>query len=203
MAYDPRSGTVLLFGGNTTSFDPGDDLWSWNGTSWRLLTPTDPEGDGNPQARLSAGLAWDAARRELLLFGGSTEDPLFGTPRTLDDLWAFDLGSRSWAELTPPERPAGRFFASSFVGRGGRFHVFGGATSAGDTSETWQFDLTARRWSRLEIPGPPARSAMLAAYLDDRDSFIVFGGMAGGALLADVWELYRVDPTEPRNPARD
>ena len=30
-----------------------DDTWEWNGQTWTMVTPTDPEGDGNPSARSS------------------------------------------------------------------------------------------------------------------------------------------------------
>ena len=54
---------MILFGG-------GDDTWEYDGLSWRQITPTDPEDDGSPSARFSAGLTYDAARGVVVLFGG-------------------------------------------------------------------------------------------------------------------------------------
>lgn len=123
----------------------------------------------------------------MIIYGGQRSGPLA-------DIWAFDLGARSWTSLTPAEGPDGRFFASSFLDSRGRFHVFGGQTDRGEVSETWVFDLGGQRWSRLEIAGPPPRNGMLAAYVDSEDRFFVFGGVAAGRLYRDVWELVPAAP---------
>src|SRR5262245_57392954 len=42
MAYDPTSGNVLMFGGDTGAFPSpaSNQTWSYNGSTWTQLTPT-------------------------------------------------------------------------------------------------------------------------------------------------------------------
>jgi hypothetical protein len=178
--FDPLERRLLQFAGFTDLSRRFQDTQAFDldTSAWEDLTPSGEK----PQVRCLLTAAYDAANRRMIVYGGQRSGPL-------DDVWAFDIGSRSWSDLTPSERPPGRFFASSFIDRRGRFFVFGGRTAAGDDNETWAFDLETGRWSRVEIPGPPARNGMMGAYVDDLDSFVFFGGISGGRLLADVWEL--------------
>jgi hypothetical protein len=92
--------------------------------------------------------------------------------------------------LTPAQRPAGRFFATSFVDLDGNFIIFGGATSSGNVSETWAFNLDGTgQWNRLEITNPPAeRNGMMGAYIEQENRFVIFGGV-GADFYNDIWEL--------------
>ena len=57
----------MLYGGNDGQ--RLNDTWEWDGVSWELITPTDPEGDGNPSARDSHALTYDVSRGRVVLFG--------------------------------------------------------------------------------------------------------------------------------------
>lgn len=186
--FDPIERRLVTFAGftdlirrfqDTQAFDLDTNLWE-------DLTPAGEK----PEVRCLLTAAFDPAGRRMIIYGGQRSGPLA-------DIWAFDLGSRSWESLTPGERPDGRYFAASFLDRDGRFHVFGGATSRGDVGETWSFDLAAGRWSRLDVVDPPPRNGMLAAYVEDQDRFFVFGGVNRGSLYRDVWELVRVTAPFP------
>jgi hypothetical protein len=91
--------------------------------------------------------------------------------------------------LTPAQRPAGRFFATSFVDLDGNFIVFGGATSSGNVNETWAFNFATGQWNRLEIADPPAeRNGMMGAYIEKENRFVIFGGIGEGFYNA-TWQL--------------
>jgi hypothetical protein len=181
--FDPLERRLVTFAGFTDLSRRFQDTQALDldTETWEELTPPGEK----PEVRCLLTAAYDAAERRMLVYGGQRNGPLA-------DLWAFDLGARSWTRLGESGRPAGRFFAASFVDAQRRFHVFGGQTAGGDVGETWIFDLAAERWSLLEIPGPPARNGMLAAYSEEEDRFVVFGGVQRGGLLRDVWELVRV-----------
>jgi hypothetical protein len=69
VAYDPLRGVTVLFGGmDATALTDYADTWEWNGTQWnpRIMTGM------VPGARRSAGIAYDEARAQLVLFGGSS-----------------------------------------------------------------------------------------------------------------------------------
>ena len=72
-AVDPRTNKVLLFGGLRLDTDSAgvqtqvyaDDTWEWDGTAWKKLAP-----DVVPPARENAGLTFDPARNEMVMFSG-------------------------------------------------------------------------------------------------------------------------------------
>jgi hypothetical protein len=76
MAYDAAHGQVVLFGGvvpngpnpPTTIFN---DTWVWDGSNWTNVTPANSS--NSPSARLLAGMAYDAARGKVVLFGGAMD----------------------------------------------------------------------------------------------------------------------------------
>jgi hypothetical protein len=186
--FDPLERRLVTFAGFTDLIRRFQDTQAFDLDTnvWEDLTPAGEK----PEVRCLLTAAFDPVERRMLIYGGQRSGPLA-------DIWAFDLGSRSWESLTPGERPDGRYFASSFLDRERRFHVFGGATSRGDVGETWSFDLASRRWSRLDVVDPPPRNGALAAYAFDQDRFFVFGGVNRGSLHRDVWELVRVTAPFP------
>lgn len=66
-AYHQGLQRVVMFGG--AGDDIYGDLWDWDGKAWsqRAATSTTPDG---PYGRMSAGVAYDAARDRLIVFGG-------------------------------------------------------------------------------------------------------------------------------------
>jgi hypothetical protein len=98
LAYDPGSGSVVLFGGGDgTESDPParNETWQFHGGNWsRLATSV------APSPRVLPSLAYDAADGYLLLFGGSSGPPSY-TP--LNDTWAFANGT--WTQLQPAASP--------------------------------------------------------------------------------------------------
>jgi hypothetical protein len=187
--FDPAERRLVQFAGFTDLFRRFQDTQAFDldTHTWEDLTPA----DSRPAFRCLVTAALDARSRRMVVYGGQQTGPL-------DDVWAFDLGSRRWTELTPETRPEGRMLATSFVDRDGRFVVFGGSTRTANVNDTWAFDLASREWSRLEVGGaPPPREAALGAAADDGGRFLVFGGRDGGR-LNDLWELRLVPDASGR-----
>jgi hypothetical protein len=67
LAYDDVRGRVVLFSGlaNVTGYP--NDLWEWDGAAWRSIPLAT-----RPGGRIGAGLAYDIANHELILFSGQT-----------------------------------------------------------------------------------------------------------------------------------
>jgi len=66
MAYQPCTGTLIVFGGQNSQGTTLGDTWQWDGTLnfWVKLTVP------SPPARRGAGMAYDDARSRAVLFGG-------------------------------------------------------------------------------------------------------------------------------------
>lgn len=84
-AADERDHTIVMFGG--VGFN---DTWTWDGTQWTQQQPRHSPAERSSTGPMP-GLAYDARRGEVVLFGGQG---LFGPP--LNDTWTW-IG-RDWTE---------------------------------------------------------------------------------------------------------
>ncbi len=179
--FDPVSRSLVQFAGFTEESRRFQDTQSFSlaNNSWQDWTPS----GAKPDVRCLLTAAFDRTNRKMIIYGGQRSG-------FLDDLWAFDLASRTWENFTISPRPSGRLFTSSFVDRDGQFIVFGGSSSSGNLNELQAFNFQTRQWAQLNISNPPnKRNGALTAYLESENRFIVFGGTGDNGLLNDVWEL--------------
>ena len=95
MAFDPARGRMVLFGGlGPNGFnEPFSDTWEWDGGSWVQHAVS------GPSARFGHALAYDEARQQVVLLGGT-----FSTT-TLVDAWGWD--GTSWTLLSSEAPPTG------------------------------------------------------------------------------------------------
>jgi hypothetical protein len=212
LGFDPASGRVLLFGGEsplaaTERSTLYTDLWSWDGTSFtrRLL-------GASPGPRSGASGGFVPARGIGALFGGERGD---GERSFLQDTWIWQGGewsspSAAFAdnapsvtvtlqspvtELTPPAR-AGHAFAlgmetsPQMLGWG---LLFGGQGDEGLLGDTWLWDDQLYVWTASGGISPAARAGHAIAAIPGT-GFLLFGGSgAGGALLNDSWVFSAVN----------
>jgi uncharacterized protein (TIGR03437 family) len=179
--FDPVSRSLVQFAGFTSESRRFQDTQSFSlaTNTWQDWTPS----GAKPEVRCLLTAAFDRTNRKMIIYGGQRSG-------FLDDLWAFDLASRTWENLTVSPRPSGRLFTSSFVDRDGRFIVFGGSSSSGNLNELQSFNLQTRQWTLLNVANPPSkRNGALTAYSESDNRFFVFGGSGDNGLLNDVWEL--------------
>jgi hypothetical protein len=192
MTYDPRSHTVLLFGGSAQrphqTTLARDDMWSWNGTTWKRVVSAHepPWGPG-------LAMSYDPASKSIILLTlpsshpkldvvpdgvGSRGVTRFGT-------WRWD--GTDWQELSTPTAPV---FANGAVfhtnprltplpgGRGLLFYSWATYTGtcpppgncAGPSdptgtrkSQTWTWD--GRQWAE-QHPAVAPTAARLVATVD-------------------------------------
>lgn len=139
MAYDPSTGTILMFGGvaQGKSGTPSllDDTWLWTGEQWVQQHPTNA-----PTARQSAALGFDPKSRKLLLFGG--EQPGVGGP--LSDTWTW-TGS-NWLRLESAGALSPAYGNVLFLSRDGELSLL-------DQAAVWSWD--GQRWHPFGH-GPPS-----------------------------------------------
>ena len=171
LAYDAGHAVVVMFGDDLTN-----DTWEWNGV-WRQRFPAT-----QPVARQYHAMAYDGARKRVILFGGVGYVPGTGVHGT--ETWSWD--GAVWTQLHPPISPPRlQNAAMTYDAARQRIVLFGGLGAQGDTNETWEWDGT--EWAQVSTPTTPSPRTTRLAYDSDRRRVVMFGGESG-ALLGDTWE---------------
>jgi hypothetical protein len=189
MAYDSVRGRIVMYGGTSSVAAEAagqvvrrwpDHVSEWDGRSWRRINAS------GPGARNGAAVAFDAPRRQIVLFGGVGEDRVY-RPGT----WTWD--GRTWREVATDGPPLRATHQMAFDESEGVVLLYGGGFTDGTNSlrraDMWRWD--GARWSEVVMrgptPGPRVGHAM--AFDRARGRLVLFGGFGdGGALLGDTWE---------------
>ncbi len=180
MAYDPGAGKVILFGGNGPS-GVSSDTWEWSGGDWVRLSPAT-----TPPARYGHRMVYDAARQEIVMFGGYRNGQL-------GDTWVFKNGN--WTEKQPATVPPSRYYQNMvYDAHPDRQKVLmvGGL---GANERTWVWDGT--NWSQLSpTTDPPNYHSTGITYDPIRQEVVMFN--AG----AQTWTFNGANWT-PKSPVNE
>ncbi len=133
----------------------------------------------DPGARSGHSLVFDAARGQLLLFGGRTVDGL------QSDLWT--LSGAVWQPLFQGG-PAARRDAVLLYDSGRRRIVLHGGTGQGDVplQDTWGWGGAG--WASVPGTGPSERRAAALTFSGSTNRVLLFGGESPqGEALRDTW----------------
>jgi hypothetical protein len=177
MVYDTSREQIVLYGGQyfpTRTFYQDTWLWENARTGWKQVT------NSAPDMRSHYAMAYDAAREQALIFGGTTGST------DKNDLWAWD--GTTWQVIdtgTGPSRRAGARMA--FDEANGVMVLFGGASNNRPLDDTWLWD--GEQWRAFDGDhAPPARSHHAMAYDRVRQKLVLFGGYDWSVGLNDTWE---------------
>ena len=152
------------------------ELWDFDGTSWRLLSPP-----VRPSPRFDA--AFVRLGDKLVLFGG--RPPSSSPVSPLNETWEWD--GTTWTQLSPPTSPPPRY--GHFMAEAqGKLVLFGGlVSSSSPLSDTWEWDGTT--WTqRFPSTSPSARTFGSMGTVGSHA--ILFGGLdatGSGLPLGDTW----------------
>jgi hypothetical protein len=165
---------------NATAFQTtiANETWEWNGQLWMQRLPA-----ASPSPRYGFAFAFDSARNNCVLFGGTD-----GSGSHLDETWLWD--GASWTQASPSgATPPPRYLCSAaFDDARDRIVLFGGlgnqSTLLGDT---WEWDGSS--WIAVAAPAHPsprlgaslAHDAMLGRTL------LFGGGNTAGAFSPETW----------------
>ncbi|MBM4063160.1 MAG: hypothetical protein FJ265_18995 [Planctomycetes bacterium] len=165
MVFDGKG--LLLIGGSATQ---GGELWRFQNGDWIELD------GGTPVPRNDPAWAWDPARGETVLFGGSSG---YQQTRQLhSDTWTFGDRWRHHAIPGPsPRSHAG--LAWSAVDNA--MLLFGGAGA----TDTWSWNGAA--WAQRTSPATPPWRTEMAFAPDPGGGVLMFGGGATSSPLGDQW----------------
>lgn len=173
MAYDCARRRLVLFGGYRGSGPHRErfgDTWEFDGSSWRQMETAE-----GPSPRNGAAMAYDAARKRVVLFGGS------GGPSA--ETWEWD--GAAWTRVHAPT--AGRYNAAmAYDTRLKEVIRFGGWDGKTRCGGTWGYD--GRRWQARSGDGPEPRNHTSMAYDERRRVLVLFGGHDGERVFGDTWE---------------
>lgn len=153
-----------------------DDVWTFSG-GWNQV------GNFPGPSRGDAGMAYDSASNEMVLFGG------IGCGSVCGDSWTY--GGGKWTSLGGTLPPARAGVAMAYDPNPSLQYVVmvGGMSSTGAVSPD-VYEFNGAKWTLLSSsPGFTARYDASLAY-DALDGYLVlFGGASqGGAPLSDAWE---------------
>lgn len=194
MAFDANRNKTVLFGG--TGGGARCDTWEYSAGSWSNTIAAASAGAcpvaGSPPARQNLGIAYDGARKNVVVFGGYNAG-------YLDDTWTY-AGGTTWTQgcascVTGTTKPSGRGSPSmAFDSARNVVVMFGGYDGTGRLCDTWEWNGTS--WSQKSdgtscgtTTKPAGRSFAGMAFDASRGVTVLFGGNGtGGAFLGDTWE---------------
>ena len=181
MTYDAARKRAVLFGGRggPNAHQHYNSTWEWDGARWtNVSAPT-----GHPSQRYEYSMAFDAARRRIVLFGGGIGGQM------LSDTWEWD--GKTWIRRNPATSPPGRYaHAMAYDANRRRIVLFGGM-GTGSLGDTWEWDGT--NWLQQNpAASPPAREFHALVYDSTSRRVLLFGGSTGAGsfptLFGDTWE---------------
>ena len=134
----------------------------------------------SPTARWRFGMAYDAARGQVVLFGGDANGI------RLNETWVWD--GTNWTQKSPANSPTARFLTTmAYDAARGQVVLFGGGDDNSLRGDTWVWDGT--NWTQKSpANNPTARYEHAMAYDAARGQVVLFGGHDyNGILRNDTW----------------
>ena len=164
-----------MYGGQLGASVTGyDELWSYDGTDWTLLTAS---GSAGPGTRRGAIGGYDVARGKFVVFSGQDTNGVAG--QRANDTWEWDPVN-GWVDVTPAAgSPDGRWLTHNSVyvpGLGIVFHGGNARDASGSnyrSNETWAW--VGGAWALLANTGPAVQNAMMV-YRSNEGDLILHGG---------------------------
>jgi hypothetical protein len=159
--------------------------------TWVDITPASgPE----PSPRAWASAVHDTDRDQMVVFAGR------GAAGYVGDIWAFDLTTHAWTDLTPAAGSAPtvrRTPGSVYDPAGQRMVTWSGQRPAGFLNDSWVFDLVSNAWTELApAGGPPSIRYGVAATFDPvAGELVTFAGFTNMGRFDDVWRLDAAAPS--------
>ncbi len=171
--------------------DHDNGIWEYDGVDWTQVAPA-----SLPVGRTNAAMVFDAARGNLVLFGGRSL-----AKGLHDDTWIWN-GQR-WDLAAPASSPSPRVAHSmAFDAARGEVVLFGGGTTTTPLDETWIWNGT---WTQVQPANrPPRRVYAGMAYHAASSRIVLFGGVdgqIGNTLRGDTWTWDGIDWRQ-ENPAQ-
>jgi hypothetical protein len=145
---------------------------------------------GPPPARAIPGVVYAAPLDRMVMFGG------FDGAGSLNDVWALDLATTAWTQLSPSGGPPSprQSPATVYDTPRNRMVIFGGNDNSGDIQDPfWSLSLGSTvAWTDLGGRRPPSRWNAATAFDPTRHVMWIHGGVgwdSGQLIRSDLWSL--------------
>jgi hypothetical protein len=176
MAFDGQQ--IMMFGGwdaGFAGFVIYGDTWVWDGNKWTQKMPAT-----SPSSRSDFGMAYDAARNQVVVFSGYDA----GT----NDTWLWNGSTSTWTQAHPVSSPPAGWNVMAWDSVHQQMIVVTEPYYSGSgATQTWFWD--GANWAQKVLAvQPSSRFAAAMAFDAARQQMILFGG-ENAALLADTWSL--------------
>ncbi len=171
LAFDPRRGQLVLFGGMFSNTQL-TDTWALDGDTWTpIVSPVSPPG------RNGGAMVWDDRSARLVLVAGNSRS----------ETWV--LEAAGWRQLTTPSPPARFSTVMTWDPKHGRVVLCGGSMVSGIGNDTWV--LEGDVWRQLPTPpGFGGRADQAMVWDAAREQMVLFGGRLASTPLGDAWVMH-------------
>jgi hypothetical protein len=209
VVYDLNGGSprIVMYGGrlDAAGTSATAELWELDLTlgseQWTQLTPTIVS---NPGKRTQHTAIIDGAGR-MIVYGGVND-----LSQTLGNLFALDLATLTWTQISPAGAPPVARFAHATIydAPRNRMIVSGGKNGATALSDAWVLNLTTTAWSPLVAGGAAPGAAYYHSLVVDAagQRMFLYGGFNTAAratlfeldLTTDTWTQRTGTTAEPQ-----
>jgi hypothetical protein len=181
MAYDAQSQQVVLFGGQTGTWNlrtsANGETWAYdvNANTWAQMFPK-----LKPNDKSAAQLGYDVESDRVIMYGGGHWVWGLATEET----WAYDYNTNTWEKMAyGPKNHLGARLA--YDSESDRTILFGGL-NAGKWNvadwfffdDTWAYDYNSGTWTEMKPAiSPPGRNYQAMTYDSKADRVLTWGGM--------------------------
>lgn len=191
-AQDVANAKWYLFGGSTELGVGLSDLFTFDLATNTWAQVHAGATAGAPGDRVNAMAAFEPTAREFVVFSGTN----WATRADLQELWRFDVTTRTW-QMPAPTGPIARGKGALFDGS--PIHLFSGIAAllnppVSMVEDFWALDVRATTpWTVQTALGPTARFSAASVSRDGK--LYVFGGGATSPAQTEFTELWVADPT--------
>ncbi len=186
MIYDQKKGLLVVFGGKAEDGKLLNDLWSWDGKKWDLISQQ------GPSPRQSHRLVYNSSNGQYFLFGGSNEEK-----EAQNDTWIFEKGT--WTKIASSESPPARLqHTLAYDEQRKKMVLFGGFQKVENEKtvfgDTWEWDEKIG-WKLKASNNELARDHHAMVYDKSMKAILLFGGYNNGYLGdtrtwdGETWQL--------------
>jgi hypothetical protein len=165
---------VFMLGGENVARTPIDSQLHTIDISATMPTWAVMEVNGTPPSERIAHAQCAQGGHTLWVFGGRQGIHMSEAP--LDDLFKFDIASKTWTEVKAANPPCARSF-HRMVSAGPYLYVFAGCAAKGRLNDLHRFDTRSAQWKQMPSSDAIAGRGGPCFYADDStgDLFVVAG----------------------------